>query len=59
MDEAVTWQSATIGVVAVSASRDYLTGQMEQVEHAATRICNDLGAEINDAWWDFLEDQNL
>jgi hypothetical protein len=32
---------------------------MEQVEHAATRICNDLGAEINDAWWDFLEDQNL
>jgi uncharacterized protein YlxP (DUF503 family) len=55
MDEAVTWQSATIGIVAISASRDYLTGQMEQVEHAATRICNDLGAEIVDAWWDFLE----
>jgi hypothetical protein len=55
MDEAVTWQSATIGIVAISASRDYLTGQMEQVEHAATRICNDLGAEIADAWWEFLE----
>src|ERR1700744_5106208 len=26
MDEAVTWQSATIGVTAVSRSRDYLTG---------------------------------
>ena len=55
MDEAVTWQSATIGVVAISASRDYLAGQMEQVERAVTRICNDLGAEIADAWWEFLE----
>ena len=55
MDESVTWQSATIGVVAISASRDYLTGQMEQVERAVTRICNDLGAEIADAWWEFLE----
>jgi len=55
MDEAVTWQSATLGIVAISASRDYLTGQMEQVEHAAVRICNDLGAEIADAWWEFVE----
>jgi uncharacterized protein YlxP (DUF503 family) len=55
MDEAVTWQSATIGIVAISASRDYLTGQMEQVEKAVARICNDLGAEIVDAWWEFLE----
>ena len=55
MDEAVTWQSATIGIVAISASRDYLTGQMKQVENAVTRICNDLGAEISDAWWEFLE----
>lgn len=55
MDEAVTWQSATIGIVAISASRDYLTGQMKQVENAVTRICNDLGAEITDAWWEFLE----
>ena len=55
LDEAVTWQSATIGIVAISASRDYLTGQMKQVENAVTRICNDLGAEIIDAWWEFLE----
>ncbi len=55
MDEAVTWQSASIGVVAISASRDYLSGQMKQVENAVTRICNDLGAEITDAWWEFLE----
>lgn len=55
LDEAVTWQSATLGVVAVSASRDYLSGQMQQVEQAATRIVNDLGAQIADVWWEFVE----
>jgi uncharacterized protein len=56
MDEAVTWQSATIGVTAISRSRDYLAGQMKQVEDAAVRITNDLGAQIADAWWQYLED---
>ena len=56
MDEAVTWQSATIGVTAISRSRDYLAGQMKQVEDAAVRITNDLGAQIADAWWEYLED---
>jgi uncharacterized protein len=56
LDEAVTWQSATIGVVAISASRDYLSGQMQQVEKAAYRIVNDLGAQIADVWWQFVEE---
>jgi uncharacterized protein YlxP (DUF503 family) len=56
MDEAVTWQSATIGIAAVSGSRDYLSGLMKQVEDAAVRITNDLGAQISDAWWEYLED---
>jgi uncharacterized protein len=56
MDEAVTWQSATIGVTAISRSRDYLAGQMKQVEDAAVRITNDLGAQVADAWWEYLED---
>src|ERR1700744_6339520 len=56
MDEAVTWQSATIGVTAISRSRDYLTGLMRQVEDAAVRICNDLGAQVADSWWTFLEE---
>ena len=34
MDEAITWQSATIGVAAISGSRDYLAGLMRQVEDA-------------------------
>jgi uncharacterized protein YlxP (DUF503 family) len=56
LDEAVTWQSATLGVVAISSSRDYLAGLMRQVEDAATRIANDLGATIADAWWRFLDE---
>jgi len=55
MDEAVTWQSATIGVAAISGSRDYLAGLMKQVEDAAVRITNDLGAQVADAWWEYLE----
>jgi uncharacterized protein YlxP (DUF503 family) len=57
MDTAVTWQSATIGVAAISNSRDYLSGLMKQVEDAAVRITNDLGAQVEDSWWEFLETQ--
>lgn len=55
MDEAVTWQSATIGIAAVSSSRDYLRGLMEEVERAATRLARENGAEVTDAFWDFVE----
>lgn len=56
LDEAVTWQSATIGIAAVSASRDYLSGQMQQIENATNRIVEDLGARIADIWWQFLDE---
>jgi uncharacterized protein YlxP (DUF503 family) len=55
LDEAVTWQSATVGIVAISNSRDYLRGQMEEVERAAARMTRELGAEIADSWWDYIE----
>ena len=54
MDEAVTWQSATLGIAAISGSRDYLSGLMEEVEKAATRIAEGLGAEATVSW-DYLE----
>ena len=54
-DEAVTWQSATIGVVALSRSRDYLHGLIEEVERAARRILNEHGAELVDSFWEYLE----
>ena len=55
LDEAVTWRSATIGVVAISRSRDYLHGLIEEVERAARRMLNELGAELADAFWDYIE----
>jgi len=55
LDEAVTWQSATVGLVAISSSRDYLRGQMEELERAAQRMIRELGAEISDSLWDFVE----
>jgi hypothetical protein len=55
MDEAVTWQSASIGVVAISRSRDYLHGLIEEVERAARRMLNEHGAELSDAFWEYLE----
>lgn len=54
MDEALTWQSATLGVAAISGSRAYLSGQMQQVEEAAVRIATSLGAEIAVSW-DYLD----
>ena len=44
------WQRATLGVVSISSSRDYLVGLMQQVERAATRIANDNGADIVDSF---------
>ena len=55
MDDAVTWQSATFGVVAISRSRDYLHGLVEEVERAARRMANELGAELTDSFWEYLE----
>ena len=55
MDEAVTWRSATLGIAAISRSREYLHGLMEEVERAARRMANELGAELADAFWDYLE----
>jgi len=55
LDEAVLYQSATVGVVAISRSRDYLHGLIEEVERAARRMLNELGAELVDSFWDYIE----
>lgn len=55
MDEAVTWQSASIGVVAISRSRDYLHGLIEEAERAARRILNEHGAELTDSFWEYVD----
>jgi uncharacterized protein len=48
------WNTATIGVVSVSDSRDYLDGLMKNVERAATRIANNAGAEVTDSFVEFI-----
>ena len=55
LDEAITWQSATLGVAAISSSRDYLRGLMAELEQAAVRLAAENGAEVRDAFWDFVE----
>jgi len=49
------WQRATIGVVSISDSRDYLDGLMRNVEREAVRLANNAGAEVVDSFLDFLE----
>jgi uncharacterized protein YlxP (DUF503 family) len=48
------WNRATIGVVSVSDSRDYLDGLMKQVERLAIRIANNGGAEVTDSFVEFF-----
>jgi hypothetical protein len=48
------WNRATVGVVGVSDSRDYLDGLMKNVERQAARIVNNNGAEIDDSFVEFL-----
>jgi uncharacterized protein len=55
LDEAATWQSATLGVAAISRSRDYLHGLMEEVERAARRMATELGADLADSFWEYIE----
>jgi uncharacterized protein YlxP (DUF503 family) len=54
LEETNLWQRATIGVVSVSSSRDYLEGQMQKLEQQAVRIAASTGAEITDSFVEIL-----
>lgn len=54
MEQNDLWQRATIGVAAISGSRDYLEGLMQSVEREANRIANNNGAEIVDSFWEII-----
>jgi uncharacterized protein len=54
LDPSPLWNQATIAVVSVSHSRDYLDGLMKNVERAATRIANNAGADVSDSFVEFL-----
>ena len=54
LDHTDLWQRATIGVVSISDSRDYLEGLMSNVERHSMRIVNNAGAELADSFVEFL-----
>jgi uncharacterized protein len=54
LDPSNVWNRATIGVAAISDSRDYLDGLMKNVERAATRVANNHGADIADSFVEYL-----
>ena len=47
------WQRATVAVVSVSGSRDYLDGLMQTVEKSAFKIVNNAGGEVVDSFVEF------
>jgi uncharacterized protein YlxP (DUF503 family) len=54
IDPSPVWNRATIGVVSISDSRDYLDGLMKNVERAATRIANNHGADVADSFVEYF-----
>lgn len=54
IDATDLWQRATMGVVSISDSRDYLEGLMQNVEREAAKLANNVGAEVVDSVIEFL-----
>jgi uncharacterized protein len=54
LDSSGLWNRATLGIVSVSGSREYLDGLMNNVERHATRIANNGGAEIADSYVEYF-----
>lgn len=55
IDATDLWQRATLGVVSISDSRDYLEGLMRNVEREAVRLANNAGGEVVDSFLDYVE----
>jgi hypothetical protein len=56
LDDANIWNRATLGLVAISGSTSYLTGQMRELDDALNRLTNTLGAEIVDSYVEILDE---
>ena len=50
LEETDLWQRATIGVAAISGSRDLLAQLMQSIEKDAARITRDAGGEVVDSF---------
>src|SRR5262245_30118654 len=49
------WQRATLGVVSISDSRDYLQGLRRNGEKEAVRLANNAGGELVDTFLDYVD----
>jgi len=58
LDEGLVWNRATLGIVCISSSATYLTGQLEQIDSAAHRILTSLNAELTDSYAEILEGES-
>src|ERR1700722_19519067 len=54
LDDGIVWNRATLGIVAISNSTSYLTGQMHIIDDAAQRIAAGLSVEILDSYSEIL-----
>ncbi len=54
LDPSEMWQRATIGVVGISSSTDYLQGLMQEAEREAFKIAISAGGEITDSQIEFI-----
>jgi uncharacterized protein YlxP (DUF503 family) len=54
MDEGVVWNRATVGIVCISGSTAYLTGQLKAIDDAAHRFLTTLGAEMVDSYAEIM-----
>lgn len=57
LDEAVVWQRATLGIAAISPSRDYLKGQLQAIEEACVRIAENHSAQVSDSFVEFYPEE--
>ena len=57
LDEMVVWQRATLGIAAISNSRDYLLGQMRRVEETCIRIAENHGVQVSDSFVEFYPEE--
>lgn len=55
LDDAALWNRAILGVAAINSSRDYLQGQLHEVEDAVQRLGVGLGVTVLDAHTEVID----
>jgi uncharacterized protein YlxP (DUF503 family) len=54
LDDSAVWNRATLGIVTISSSMNYLTGQIHLIDDAVQRLAAGLSAEVSDSYVEIL-----